>query len=302
MAKKNVTSEMLLTWDQYRNKPLDEALQSIYEHACNTAKVVCDWYWKSIKTKRRTSLNIRFITFSLAIIGTVLPIMAGLMETAQIRLQFTQCGVAGLALGGLLQVADRVFGWSSGWLRYITTVTAMENLTRRFELDWAGYMLKKTQPLNECDAGEFFDLAKRFEGDIIKLQREETDKWVVEFNSGIALLGELIRSQKESGQKAIEEVRAEMAAHQKAAAKSEYPVKNGDIELTLKHKAEIIPVTIAIDENRQEQFTGSVWSSINVPPGKHILKVEPAGEAPNTLTKVVEIRPGETAEVEMALG
>lgn len=221
MAKKDVTSQMLCAWDQYRNKSVDETLQSIYEHACNTAGTICRWYWISIKTKRRTSLSVRFVTFTLAIMGTVLPIMAGLIESTSVRLQFTQFGVAGLALAGLLQVADKVFGWSSGWLRYITTVTAMETLNRRFELEWAGLMLKKNEPLDQCDTKELFDLARRFEDEIIRLQKEETEKWVVEFNSGIALLGEVIRSQRESGQKAIDDFRAEIAACRHTIAKNE---------------------------------------------------------------------------------
>ncbi len=226
------------------------------------------------------------------ILGTVLPILAGLKGDTEVRLQFTQYGVAALALAGLLQVADRVFGWSSGWLRYITTVTAMENLTRRFELEWAGYILNRTGALGESDTRQLFDQAKRFEDDIVKLQSDETDKWVTEFNSGIALLGDMIKSQRESGEKAVEAARASVAAQ-----------RNGAIELTLVHKADVKPVMIAVDDEKSpEEFAGTSWSRLNVPPGPHTVSVATSGATPQTIKKVVEVPAGGVGRVEVKLG
>ncbi len=291
MAKTDITTTTLLAWDMYKGKPADEALQSIYERATNTSRTICKWYWTSITTKRRTSLGIRFIIFSLLILGTVLPILAGLKGDTEVRLQFTQYGVAALALAGLLQVADRVFGWSSGWLRYITTVTAMENLTRRFELEWAGYILNRTGLLGESDTRPLFDLAKGFEDEIVKLQSDETDKWVTEFNSGVALLGDMIKSQRESGEKAVEAARASVAAQ-----------RNGAIEVTLVHKADVKPVTIAIDDEKPpEEFAGTSWSRLNVPPGPHTVSVVTSGAAPQTIKKVVEVLSGGVGRVEVKL-
>ncbi len=301
MATADITTTTLLAWDKYKDKPVDDALQSIYERASGTSRTVCAWYWDSIKTKRKTSLGVRLITFALVIFGTVLPILAGLMGDTEVRLQFTQCGVAALALGGLLQVADRVFGWSSGWLRYITTVTAMENLTRKFELDWAGYILNRAGALNESDARQLFDLAKRFEDSIVKLQIDETDKWVTEFNSGIALLGDLIKSQRESGEKAIEAARAAVAAQQSAVGASEKVKQNGALELTLVHPAEVRPVNVAIDDEPQKEFTGTVWSCLNLSPGQHTISVVTSGAVPQTIKKVVEIPSGGVASVEVKL-
>jgi hypothetical protein len=290
MAKTDIATTKLLAWDRYKGKPVDEAMQSIYERATSTSRTICVWYWTSITTKRRTSLGVRFIIFSLLILGTVLPILAGLKGDTEVRLQFTQYGVAALALAGLLQVADRVFGWSSGWLRYITTVTAMENLTRKFELDWAGYILNRTGALSESDTRQLFDQAKRFEDDIVKLQSDETDKWVTEFNSGLALLGDLIKSQRESGEKAVEAARASVAAQ-----------RNGAIELTLVHNADVKPVTVAIDAEPSVEFTGTVWSRLDVPPGQHSISVVTSGATPQTIKKVLEVPAGGVGRAEVKL-
>jgi SMODS and SLOG-associating 2TM effector domain 2 len=143
MSKNDVRINNLLTWDEYKDKPPDDALPAIYSYATNSSRNRCGWYWESIKTKRRLSISILLFTLIFLIIGTLLPIVAGVGDEADVRLQYTQFGVASLAIAGLLQIVDRVFGLSSGWLRYMTTVTAMENATRKFELDWASYLVDK---------------------------------------------------------------------------------------------------------------------------------------------------------------
>ena len=167
----------------------------------------------------------------------------------------------------------------------------MENLTRKFELEWAGYILNRTGALSESDTRQLFDQAKRFEDDIVKLQSDETDKWVTEFNRGVALLGDLIKSQRESGEKTVEAARASVAAQRKGA-----------IELTLVHKADVKPVTVAIDDEKPpEGFTGTVWSRLDVPPGPHSVSVVTSGAAPQTIKRVVEVPSGGVGRVEVKL-
>jgi hypothetical protein len=301
MGKTDISTAILLPWDKYKSKPIDEALQTIYEHASGTSTKISGWYWTSIKTKRNTSLCVRLVTFLLLAFGTILPILAGLGNDPESRLQFTQYGVVALALAGLLQLADRIFGWSSGWLRYITTVTAMESLTRKFELDWAEYILNRMGALTESDTKQLFDMAKHFEDGMVKLQSDETDKWVLEFNSGIALLNDLIKSQRESGEKAVEAAHAAVTAQQAAVAANEKSKQGGAIEVTLIHKAEVKPVSISIEGNVQEEFLGTVWSRLNLSPGQHIINIATIGDTPRIIKKVVEIPAGGVARVEVKI-
>lgn len=301
MVKKDVQTETLLAWDEYKGKTFTQALPAIYSHAAIISKSKCTWYWLSIKTKRLSSLSIRLITFTLLIIGTVLPILAGLNDDPYVRLHCTQYGVAALAFAGLLQVADRVFGWSSGWLRYITTVTAMENLTRKFELDWASYIVDKGNSLGDADTKPLFDLAKRFEDDISKLQSDETDKWVTEFNSGVALLGELIKSQRESAEKSVEVARVAVESQQKAVQESNKAGKKGAVELTIIHKAAPIAVKITIDNETAQEFVGSSWAKLDLLPGQHTISVETVGAPPQIIQKIADIKPGEIARIEVKL-
>lgn len=288
--RKDVSNENLFKWDDYKGKTFDEALPAIYSHAVKIADSMRTWYWKSIMKIRPFSRGIRLVTVIIFIIGTILPILAGLINKPNERLEFTQLGVVALAIAGLLQIADRYFGWSSGWMRYITTVTAMENLTRKFELEWAKYIIDKGNAIGNGDTKPLFDIAVRFEDEISKMQSDETDKWVVEFNSSNALLGELIKSQREATQETIKNLHAASASQ-----------KNGSVEVTIIHKAAPIAVNIAIDNEPAQVFVGSSWGKQDLKPGHHTITITPTGGTPQTIQKIVNVPPGDIAKTEVKL-
>ena len=285
MAKQDITIRNLGTWDSYVNKTAQEAIPKIYRRATEHSKDVRSWYWNSIKSKRISSWGIRMISFGLMILGVVLPLLAAITTDNQNTLICTQLGIVALAVAGLMQAADKIFGWSSGWLRYMTTVTAMEAATQQFELDWANHFLVKTGPIDDSDKAPLFQLAKRLEDELSKRQSDETDKWCAEFNSGLAMLNDLIKSQRDSAEKSVE-------AMQKAQ-------KVGSIEMTLVHKAAPDLVKISLDGGSEEDFTGTVWSRLRVEPGQHEVKVTTAATPPQTVQKIAEVLPGGVARIQV---
>jgi hypothetical protein len=292
--KPDVKVETLIEWDQYAGVAPDAALSHIYQHARGMSKQARDWYWRSIGSKRRASLALRTASFTLLAGGAVLPVLAGFMSAVQDRLTSTQIGVAALAVAGLLYQADRVFGWSSGWLRYIGTVTAMEDATRRFELDWSGHMIGLTGAPGEGDKLKLFELARTFEQAIMKLRSDETDKWVAEFNSGLALLQDLIKTQRESAEQSADSARTAATARSDAR-------NAGAIELTLVHAGAPEPVTVLVDQGGAETFTGTVWSKLNVPPGLRTVQVATTTTPARAIRKIADVPAGGVARLEIKL-
>lgn len=301
MAKPDIRSESMLKWDEYKDKSFDLALPSIYGRADIDGKRYASWYWTSIETKRNTSLGVRFLTFILLIFGTLLPVAAGLLEKPDAKLTLTQLGVCALALGGLLQVGDRIFGWSSGWIRYISTATAMENLLRKFEMEWAGYVIDKLGKLSDSDTKPLFDKAVQLQEGLIKLQIDETESWKAEFNTGGALLGDLIKSQRESADKAQEAARATQASQKTTDEAAEKAKQTGAVEVTFVHKSTPVEVGIAVDDSLAEKFTGLVWSKLKIPPGQHKVVITPSGSTSPLIAKVVDIKPAMTTPLEVKL-
>ncbi|HEX8108775.1 MAG TPA: SLATT domain-containing protein [Kofleriaceae bacterium] len=206
-----------LAWDQFSDKKPQEALQAIYQHAEDFSERCREWYWQSIRGKRLVSTGARFTAFTLGALGVIAPLAAAAIGQPGAQQSLSLLAVPALAAAGLTQLADRVFGWSSGWLRYMSTVTAMESLTRQFQLDWAGYFvtLGQAQPVQ---VKPLFDIAQRFEVQIADLQKRETDAWVIEFNTGLSALNDIVKNAHESSQKSAAEIRDALQQLNKASA------------------------------------------------------------------------------------
>lgn len=297
-AKPDITQQRLLPWDEYRQRPPDEALASIYGRVGDASRHMCAWYWRSIRTKRWTSLSARGVAFTLLAGGTVLPLAAALQEAVALRLAYTQIAVALLALAGLALMADRVFGWSSGWMRYMTTVMTMENLTSAFELAWGRYLVALEGPPAAADVKTLFDLAKGLEEELLKLQAEETTKWVVEFNSGLALLESAIKSQRDEVDHKLDTIRTQLA--ERAAANAEQQARQpGALEVTLRHAGAPKPVRISLDGEAESEFIGRAWTRVALSPGMHVLRVRGGAAGALVTERLVDVPAGGAVRLEV---
>lgn len=290
--KTNISADTLLPWDEYKAKTPNEALPAIYARVEAVSKKSRSWYWTSIDTKRWTSLTVRFLAFGLLILGTSLPILAGMQDKIDIRLNYTQLAVVFLAVAGLLQVADKVFGWSSGWMRYVSTVTAMESLARNFELEWAKYLIEKSAEPDVQDMQALFEMAKLFEQETLRLQAEETGKWVSEFNAGISLLDSMIKTQKEEADRKSDAIRNEGVAKHAAERVEAMTKLAGAIELNFVYEGELQAFQVTLDENSAEKTSSRAWLARNVMPGIHAIEVRTLSEPPVVIHKLVEVAAG----------
>jgi hypothetical protein len=102
---------------------------------------------------------------------------------------------------------------------------------------WSRGSGKRVEERNSCrglrhgglvgtDKRPLFDLAKRLEDDIRKLQSDETQKWCAEFNSSLALLSYLIRSHLESSEKTADVAGWAAAAREEVATTWWHPADN----------------------------------------------------------------------------
>lgn len=292
MARANVVTQPELKWDDFADRPTSEALPKIYAHVDAFSTSLRGWYWEAIRGRRLGSTTARGASFFLAAAGVIGPLAAALPWTTDVsyRLWCTQAGVIALTLAGLARLCDQVFGWSSGWLRYITTVTALERLTRQFHLDWAGMLVGSTPGTLDALKKPLFDLAARFEADLLKRQSEETDGWVSEFNTSMAALQTMIESQKQATEQAAIEARD--AVKQQAQIS-----QTGAIEISFLLTQ---PGAISLTwDNEESTFHGTTWARGDVQPGLHRLSVkrDQSGE----VQKMVEVKPGALTQLQVDL-
>jgi hypothetical protein len=299
--RQNISTRTFLEWDRYRDKTPEESLNSIYAHITATCKELTGWYWTSIKRKKIGALVVRWAAFLLLVTGSSLQIFATTLDVPLDRLFYTQLAVISFAIAALVLVGDRAFGWSSGWTRYITTVTTMENLARAFQIEWAGYLLQKTSALEAEDTKKLFDLARGLEQELLKLQADETTAWVTEFNAGMALLESTIKTQREETEKKVAAIRTTLEKQESAAASDEKAKVPGSVEVSLDHKGPARKVRITFGSDAPVQFLGTSWTKVEVAPGHYALKIETGTEPIQTIEKIVEVKPASIARIDIKL-
>jgi hypothetical protein len=291
----DITRTETLEWDRYKNKSAEDALKLIYDDVQASSSQKRGWYWNSIKKKRIASTCSRGVALTLLVLGTALPLLAGLSNDPGIQLYCTQLGVTLLAIAGLIQIADSAFGWSSGWMRYITTVTAMEGAGTDFELTWNKCLLSKTTAVNATDVVTLFEYAEHFERDLIKLLNDETNGWITEFNAGISLLNSTIKAQREETQKQLGEMRAASTAARKAQ-------EPGAIDLVLTFQADPKRVSIFLDDSQvSDDFIDTTWSSDKLTPGIHKVIVQELDGSHLESQRSVVVEAGKVSNVEIKL-
>lgn len=277
-------------WDSYASLCINDAVNSIFNGAQEFSQKKRQWYRDNIDFKKKASKVTRLSCFFLFLAGVILPLIAATSDIAPTKLLITQFGVVSLVIAGLGLALDRIFGWSSGWVRYISTLFEMEERTWNFTRDWSDYILKHDNKLTKKDMEILYKKASEFEVEITRLRNDETKQWIAEFNHGIALLNDLIRSQREE----TEQIDAQQ--------KDSHQEKPGAIEVDFLYKDGPVPLNISMDDGEEIDFKGYSWSSNNqLTPGIHTINVHTIGKDAPVISKSVTVGSGEIKHVEISV-
>jgi len=140
-------------------KPADtvDSLNAVREYVEIQARQLIQWYYNKKQWKPRMSSGLRLFVILFFSIGGLVPLIKATFPVTSIAavvptgFDFGQLGYLLIALGAGAIALDRFFGYSSGWIRYITTALAIERSVDEFRLDWARSVaaLQGNQPTAE---------------------------------------------------------------------------------------------------------------------------------------------------------
>jgi len=156
----------------------EESLEGLFRLLEARAIQAADWYLQEKKSKARWSRGLRFLAIVLASAGGLVPLMAlggiGHLNPA----------VGYLLLGGAAATVafDRLFGFSSAWMRYMTTAMTLERLLVEFQLEWAR---SRALAADADEVAKQFDVLDRFGSAVASAVEEETVVWASEFGTNI---------------------------------------------------------------------------------------------------------------------
>jgi hypothetical protein len=279
-----------------------DSLAEIHSYVIREAGKSIHWYWRAKRSKAAYSQLIRFSAWVLAAVGGLLPVVGSLFKDSLPKgLDLANGLWASLLLGvaAALVGLDKAFGYSSGWARYVLTATNIRRTLEEFRLEWAELMAKAgTSPTAE-DVALLVDRAGKFRAEVEALVLQETKDWVTEFQNSMVQMEKDIAAQ----------VAALKAQVEKAAQAKEAAEQPGSIQLQIQNASKAdtgttisVSLTDAQGKTIKESASGQSWARLNLLPGQYKIGIQATVQGQSVEDqKVVPVKPGEIANVQLAL-
>ncbi|MFF2659641.1 SLATT domain-containing protein [Kitasatospora sp. NPDC058032] len=143
-----------------------------------------NWYTKEKVSKARWSKFLRVAAVLSIAGGTVTPVVAVGMGWAGESIW----GYGLIGIGACFVAMDRVYGYSSAWMRYVSTAMALNRQLVRFQAAWPRIEARfAADPGQEGFAAAAQELS-RFVDEFALVVENETMMWVAEFQSHLVQL------------------------------------------------------------------------------------------------------------------
>lgn len=246
----------------------EDSLNLLFKFAYDTAKEAINWYWGN-KRKKNVGQTLRLLAILLtAMGGLVPPLLAAEIDRLWI-LNLRAC----IAL-------DKFFGFSSTWIRFVTTATTIQTGLTRFQLEWSSERAKlggKEPPPEVCAT-----LIERLLGFLAFVRDEiekETNAWAAEYLTNLAAI------EKEA----------------KRQIEAQTP---GGIDVTISNGDEAdSPVTISLDSAPMQTVQTPTCTLRPVYPGQHVVGARSTiGGAPvHASSGVIVVGAGQVTKVRLTL-
>ena len=228
---------------------------------------------------------LRALAIFLTTLGGLTPIMSALggstikLLDGQLNVYVGQLGYLFLGLAAGCIAFDRFFGFSSGWMRYISTKMVLEKELSEFRFDWAMMIAKFGKESPTPDQIQLMiQRLKEFLVLVNSNVENETNTWISEFKSSLADIEKAAKAQGEA-------------------------TKPGAIAITVTNGMETEEgFTVTLDGMDVKTVRGTKYQIGYVSPGNHKIAVRGTiNKEVLDASELVNVDPGEIASVTLAL-
>ena len=272
-----------LKWDTATE--IQNSIVKLYQYAEATANDAIDWYDRKKHYKSLLSQLLRVMAIALTAVGGLTPIISALgwssvqVPQASLNLNVGQLGYLFLGLAAACVGFDRFFGFSSGWMRFISTKMTLERMLSEFRMDWAMMVAKLGNKSPTTDQVQLMiQRIKEFVVSINSNVEQETLAWISEFKTNLAEI-------------------------EKTAATKGESARPGAIDITVTNGMDTEDgFTVVLDGMEVKRVRGTKYQIGYVPPGPH--KIAVAGTIkgePLDASELANVAPGAITNVTLAL-
>ena len=184
-----LTELLNLSWKEI---DIDGSLVTLRRYVESEAQRQIDWYYAKRQRKASVSTALRFSAILLFVLGGLVPILKATLTpdaVSHLGFDFGQVGYLLIAIAAGCVGMDRFFGYSTGWIRYITAALALEKSLEEFRLEWARHIarLRGIAP-TEIELDQLILTCETFTLAVRNQVEQETHAWVAEFESNLSQL------------------------------------------------------------------------------------------------------------------
>jgi len=199
-----------LTWDGQQTL---NSLEEVRKRVEYEAEKAIHWYYDKKRKKVWYSQWLRMLAVLLGSIGAGIPFIAstGLVKDATgvvtdvAILRMNQWGYVFILGAGTCVAIDKVFGFSTNWIRFVDAATKIETLVARFRLEWYKQLAVADSAGHSADSiSKLFDTLLDFASSTREVIEKETGEWIAEFRSNLTKIAEDTKAAQDAREKQIQ--------------------------------------------------------------------------------------------------
>lgn len=287
------------------------SLSALFDHAREDANEAINWYLRKKRPKKVVAMLCRIAALAMGGVAALLPLIAqiGERDGGSVIAVLENVGALepvsitiALALAAGALVVDRVWGASSGWLRFIATELKLRDHLEAFELDWQRERARwQGQPPTHAQVDAMFDKLTVFTAQVNAILQEETRVWMEEFRSSLRELEQALKTRHEAARTEAAQAREAMRAKAEADALASIPAA-ANVKVTNASELDDSSWALRIDDGELRPVRGDNAAVTGISPGiRTFVATGRINGRTVSAELAVELRPGALAAIELKL-
>ena len=161
------------------------SLATVFNHATSVCLSAEAWYAAKRPSKRAWGRALRVAAILLGFVAAVLPVISEITSANGKAVVPPGWAAVALAAAAACVAFDRFFGFSTGWMRFITAAQALERQREEFEYAWNEVLVTVGSPITDEEVAALLGLAHATVVAVQSIIETETSGWLTDFRGAL---------------------------------------------------------------------------------------------------------------------